>query len=95
MNGPTSLIWLILAGVLPLMALRDRLSPRAFKLLAAVYAPAAAAALAAWFPVGPARPPVPQDVPFQQVRGLNPGAGWGIHRAFSAAPPGRRSHFHA
>ena len=65
-DGPR-LVFLLMAGVLPLMALRDRLSPRAFKLAAAVYVLVAAIALAAWFTVGPARPPVPRDIPFEQV----------------------------
>jgi hypothetical protein len=67
MDDGLRLVFLLAAGVLPLMALRDRLSPRMFRLLAGLYVAVAVAAVAAWFTVGPARPPVPQDVPFQAV----------------------------
>ena len=67
MDPSLSLVWLLMAGVLPLMALRDRLSKRAFAWVAGLYLLAAAIAVAAWFTVGPARPPVPRDVPFEQV----------------------------
>ena len=75
MDDRLRLVFLLMAGVLPLMALRGRVSERTFRLLAALYAVIAAVAVIAWFTVGPARPPVPRDEPFQQVRGLNPGAG--------------------
>jgi hypothetical protein len=65
-DGPR-LIFLLMAGVLPLMAMRDRLSPRTFRLLAALYLIAAVVAVVAWFTVGPARSPVPRDIPFEQV----------------------------
>ena len=67
MDDGLRIMFLLAAGVLPLMALRDRLSPRAFKAIAALYALAAVVAAVAWFTVGPARPPVPKDMPFQQV----------------------------
>ena len=67
MDRGLSLFFMLMAGVLPLMALRERLAPRTFRLLAIVYAAVAAAALVAWFTVGPARPPIPQDVPFERV----------------------------
>ncbi len=67
MDDGLGLVFLLMAGVLPLMALRDQLSLRAFKLVAALYGLVALAAVAAWFIVGPARPPVPRDIPFEQV----------------------------
>ena len=66
MDGALSIVFLLMAGVLPLMALRDRLSRRTFNLLAALYVLVAIVALAAWFTVGPARPPVRQDAPLIQ-----------------------------
>ena len=63
MDDGLRLLFLLMAGVLPLMALRDRLSRRAFNILAALYALAAVIALIAWFTVGPAGPPVPDDLP--------------------------------
>ena len=60
MDDGLRLIFLLMAGVLPLMALRARVSQRTFNLLAALYVMAAVVALVAWFTVGPARPPVPQ-----------------------------------
>ena len=67
MEDSARLVFLLTAGVLPLMALRERLSRRTFGLLAALYAAVAVVAIVAWFTVGPARPPVPRDIPFQQV----------------------------
>ena len=63
MDDGLRLIFLLMAGVLPLMAMRDRVSPRTFNLLAGLYVLAAVVALVAWFTVGPARPPVRDDVP--------------------------------
>ena len=68
MGDGQRLVWLLLAGVLPLMALKDRLSGtsrgrKLFAALVALYAVAAAVALIALFTVGPPRPPIPPDAP--------------------------------
>ena len=63
MDDGLRLLFLLMAGVLPLMALRDRLSRRAFALLAGAYLVVAAVAVIAFFTVGPPRPPIPVDAP--------------------------------
>ena len=63
MDDGLRLAFLLMAGVLPLMALRDRLSRRMFRLLAAAYAIVAVAAVVALLTVGTPRPPIPDDVP--------------------------------
>ena len=63
MDDGLSLIFLLMAGALPLMAMRDRVSRRTFNLLAALYVVVAAVALIAFFTVGPARPRPPADTP--------------------------------
>ena len=67
MDDGLRLLFLLMAGVLPLMALRDRLSRRAFALLAGLYAVVATVAVIAFLTVGPARPPVITDGPLIQT----------------------------
>jgi hypothetical protein len=63
MDDGLRLVFLLMAGVLPLMALRDRLSRRAFALLAGAYVVVAGVAVIAFFTVGPSRPPIIPDAP--------------------------------
>ena len=65
-DGPR-LIWLLLAGVLPLMALRGRVRPRVFAALAALYLLVAVVAAAALLAREAPRPPPPADAPLIDV----------------------------
>ena len=72
MDDGARLIWLLLAGVLPLMMLRDRLTAtgggrKLFAALVALYVAAAVVALIAFFTIGPARPPLPREAPLVDV----------------------------
>ena len=67
MDDGLRLLFLLTAGVLPLMALRDRLSRRAFALLAGAYVLVAAVAVIAFVTLGPSRPTVVTDGPLIQT----------------------------
>jgi hypothetical protein len=72
MDDGQRLLFLLLAGVLPLVALRERLDGtsrgrKLFAALVALYVLAGAVALIALFTVGPARPPIPPDAPLIQT----------------------------
>lgn len=71
MDPLLSLVWLLMAGLLPLMALRNTMEAtergrRLFRYLLIAYALAAVIALAALVTVGPGRRAVPADVPWPE-----------------------------
>jgi peptidoglycan/LPS O-acetylase OafA/YrhL len=72
MDHGARLVWLLLAGALPLLALRERMgeTPRGRRLFAALvllYAAVAVAALAAMLTGGSPRPALPADLPLVET----------------------------
>ena len=68
MGDAPNLVWLLLAGVLPLMALRDRLlatarGRRLFAALVILYLAVAGVAVVALLTRGTPAPPAPRDLP--------------------------------
>lgn len=68
MDDGLRLIFLLMAGVLPLMAMRDRLSAKKFRLLVIAYVVVAAVAIAAFVTRGaPWERPQPDPASLQRV----------------------------